>query len=84
MHSATVRSAMTMIKSGIMAIALCCAIAFAQAAQVCEFQLVDCPEAFNGDTIVVPDNVIALSSNIHAYKSSVVFQDLAGSARVSG
>jgi hypothetical protein len=46
-----------------------------QAAQVCELELLDCPESYNGQTIAVPNNVIGLSSTIHACKSSVVFQN---------
>ncbi|MBD3320160.1 MAG: hypothetical protein GF350_03605 [Chitinivibrionales bacterium] len=47
----------------------------AYADQVCEFRLTECPEIYDGDTIVVPEYVIALSSNIRACLSSVVLQD---------
>ncbi|MBD3346156.1 MAG: hypothetical protein GF401_13950 [Chitinivibrionales bacterium] len=47
----------------------------ARAEQICEFRLTKCPETYDGDTIIVPEYVAALSSNIRACLSSVMFLD---------
>ena len=36
----------------------------------CDLTFTGCPETFNGDTIVVPDNVVKISSLVHACKAS--------------
>jgi len=43
--------------------------------QVCDLSLVNCPETYNGDTITVPDNVVAMSNQIAACKAAVVFEN---------
>ncbi|NLE00088.1 MAG: VWA domain-containing protein [Fibrobacter sp.] len=41
-------------------------LSYAGAAEICEFMFTDCPQNFNGDTIKVPQSVVALSSEIKA------------------
>ena len=41
------------------------------AKEVCEMILTGCPESYNGDTIVVPEKVIALSSSMLACSTSI-------------
>ncbi len=41
------------------------------AGNVCEFTFSDCPQSFNGDTISVPENVVAMSSSIKACSTSI-------------
>jgi hypothetical protein len=40
------------------------------AADICELTFSGCPENFNGQTITVPDNVVKISSLVHACKAS--------------
>jgi hypothetical protein len=40
------------------------------AADQCEMTFTGCPETFNNDTILVPDNVVKISSLVHACKAS--------------
>ena len=44
------------------------------AADICDLTFSGCPETFNGQTIVVPDNVVKLSSLVHACKASQTLQ----------
>lgn len=42
-----------------------------EADNVCEFTFADCPQSFNGDTILVPENVVAMSSSIKTCNNSI-------------
>ena len=44
------------------------------AADICDLTFSGCPETFNGQTIVVPDNVVKLSSLVHACKASTTLK----------
>jgi hypothetical protein len=44
------------------------------AADICELTFSGCPETFNGQTIVVPDNVVKISSLLHVCKASQTLQ----------
>lgn len=52
------------------------------AAEICEIELLDCPESYNGDTILVPETVIGLSPNVHACKSSVIFPEISEASNI--
>jgi len=47
------------------------------AVQECTFKLSACPESFAGQTIVVPENVIAFSPEFHVCKPTKVIEDVA-------
>jgi hypothetical protein len=46
-------------------------IALSYSSEVCDFTFTACPESFNGDTIVVPEQIVALSSSIKACSTTI-------------
>jgi hypothetical protein len=55
---------------------LCTALLAAKlfAGQKCEMTFTTCPESFSGQTISVPQNVVAIAPKVHACKSTQVIQ----------
>jgi hypothetical protein len=65
--------------TGLRRLALCAAIslwaaASARGEQLCEMRLLSCPENFSGDTIDVPESIIALSSRIFSCEPTSVVE----------
>jgi hypothetical protein len=44
------------------------------AAEICNMTFTGCPQTFNGDTIMVPQNVVKISSLVHACNASQTIQ----------
>ncbi|MDD5674208.1 MAG: VWA domain-containing protein [Chitinivibrionales bacterium] len=59
-------------------LALVLAATAVSASQLCTFSLDNCPETYNGKTIIVPNTVIAMSGNVHVCQPAQVYQNVLG------